>query len=98
MKKLILTFAALISLCLSGCSHYGKSHEHKKSHHKHDQMWDKMDANKDGGVTKEEFDKAHSEMFTKMDADKDGKITKAEKKAFKKAMKAEKKSKKPCCQ
>ena len=86
MIQLIL---ALSSVSLMACSH-GPGKRHGDHHHK---MWKKMDANNDGSVSKEEFDKAHGEMFTKMDANKDGKITKEERMAFKKSMKKDK----GCC-
>ncbi|HNO76181.1 MAG TPA: hypothetical protein PKG49_11390 [Nitrosomonas mobilis] len=37
-----------------------------------------VDANKDGKVTKEEWDKHHDAMFEKMDANKDGVVDKEE--------------------
>lgn len=61
-------------LVLGGCAHGGHKGMHK--------MWEKMDANGDNAVTKEEFTKAHDDMFTELDADKDGKVTKEEKMAF----------------
>ncbi len=75
--------------------HDHKGHDHKnheghahKGHDKH-KMWDMMDTNKDGVVSKAEFDKMHQDKFKKMDANNDGKITKEEKKAYKDAKKAE---------
>ena len=78
----------------AACSHGGhhKGHHSKKGHHH--KMWKMMDADNDGNVTREEFDKAHGEMFKKMDANGDGKITKEEKMAHKKAKMGDKK---PCC-
>lgn len=75
-KLLIATMSLFV---LAACSHGGKHHGHhkgNKGHHK--DMWKKMDANSDGSVTREEFDKMHGGMFDKMDANKDGKITKEE--------------------
>lgn len=49
-------------------------------------MFEKMDLDGDGMVTKEEFTKAHEDRFAKMDADGDGKITDGELAAFKRSM------------
>ena len=45
-----------------------------------------MDANKDGKVTRAEFDRVHADMFTKADTNKDGAIDAAEMKARHQAM------------
>lgn len=49
-------------------------------------MFDAMDANKDGSVTRAECDAHHDMMFKKMDANSDGSITRAESDAGMKAM------------
>jgi hypothetical protein len=59
-------------------------------HHRgpgHKMMMEKMDANKDGQISKEEWTKHHEEMFTKLDANADGNITKEEFQAHHKQMK-----------
>ena len=53
-----------------------KSGEGKCSEHKHGASM--ADANKDGKVSKEEWDKHHGAMFEKMDANKDGVVDKEE--------------------
>lgn len=45
-----------------------------------------MDANKDGKVTRAEFDRVHADMFTKADTNKDGAIDAEEMKARHQAM------------
>lgn len=45
-------------------------------------MFDQMDANHDGVVTKKEFDDFHDKKFKEMDANHDGKITREEMEAF----------------
>lgn len=86
--KIILSFIAIIFLVSCGHGHH-KSCGHKKaeggmmcgggkSHHGHDHMMDKMDADKDGKITKAEFDKKHQEKFTEMDRNSDGVLTKEE--------------------
>lgn len=49
-------------------------------------MFDAMDANKDGAVSRAECDAHHDAMFKKMDANSDGSITRAESDAAMKAM------------
>ena len=58
----------------------GKSGDHGKKHHK-GHMMEKVDANGDGAISKDEFMARHEEMFNKMDADGDGSISKEEMKA-----------------
>ncbi len=94
MKNWIVVIVSLFALSVVGCAHHGKKKgcDHKKgdkSHHA--KIWEKMDANNDGAVSKDEYNKSHADMFVKMDANKDGKVTKEEKMAFKKS------KKKDCC-
>lgn len=49
-------------------------------------MLQEMDANKDGSVSKKEFDAFHAERFKEMDANKDGKVTPEEMEALHKKM------------
>ncbi|MCC6597271.1 MAG: EF-hand domain-containing protein [Alphaproteobacteria bacterium] len=79
MKKLLM-----LSVCAFAFSSMpALAGHHERSGHN---MFEKMDADADGAVTKEEFVKAHEERFTKMDADGDGKVTKAEAEAAKAEM------------
>lgn len=55
----------------------------------HVKKFEKMDENKDGSVTKAEFDTMHQAHFVKMDQNKDGAISSDEMKAFHEAMHAE---------
>lgn len=41
----------------------------------HGQMFNSMDANADGAITKEEFDVYHAKKFKEMDVNGDGQIT-----------------------
>ena len=95
--KTIFT-CALFSLALAACSHGGHHKGHHDGHHAmkdhHKMMWQKMDTNSDGTVTKAEFDKMHADKFKEMDANGDGKITTEEHKAMKMKMM---KGKKDCC-
>lgn len=94
MKKISTLLSLMLLIFSVSCSHgYGKNdhHSEKKSHMS--KMWKKMDIDKDGSVSKEEFDTFHANKFMRMDANKDGKISKEEKKAYKKSMRTEKKEK-----
>lgn len=74
--KLLLVLLA--SMTVMACSHYGKKHHDgdvKAMHDHHKQMWTGMDTDKDGMVSKKEFDTAHADKFKKMDANKDGKVS-----------------------
>lgn len=61
-----------LTLLTLACQH-GRGPHHK---------WEKMDKDKNGSVSMEEFGNAHQEMFKKMDANSDGEVTKEEMKAF----------------
>lgn len=52
----------------------GGDHKHKKGEHK----LKKMDTDKDGKISKAEFDKKHEDKFTKMDKNSDGFLSQEE--------------------
>lgn len=57
----------------------GKHEKHgKQGHNPHERMFSKQDTNKDGVVSKEEWDASSEEHFKKLDLNSDGKITKEE--------------------
>jgi Ca2+-binding EF-hand superfamily protein len=66
-----VVFAASVSVALAddGMMHRGDYA---------DRMFEQMDANHDGVVTKKEFDAFHNKWFKEMDANHDGKITREE--------------------
>ena len=69
-----------------------QAEEHKcpmKEGKHHAKKFEKMDTNKDGSVTKAEFDAMHQAHFEKMDGNKDGAVSADEMKAFHEAMHAE---------
>lgn len=82
--------AAVLGLALYAVPAVAKHHGGK---HK-DKMFENLDANGDGAISKAEFLTNAEERFSKMDADGDGSITKEEGKAFHDAMKEKWKSKK----
>jgi len=73
-----------ISLLLFACMAFSLSAKHHKGHGPgmkgpmHGKMLEKMDTDKDGKISKTEWQAHHDEMFAKLDADKDGSITKDE--------------------
>lgn len=75
MKKLLtLTTAALV---FSAPAVFAEEAKAPPPHHKGG-MFEKLDTDGDGKVTKAEFEAFHAEKFTKMDADGDGVVTKEE--------------------
>ena len=56
--------------------------------HKGGHMFERVDANKDGVISKAEFRAQGDRMFAKLDLNRDGRITKAESDAAKARMKA----------
>ncbi len=76
----MLTFLFLVV----GCSHGGR--HHKMMHKMGMKHWEMMDTNKDGKVSKKEFNTSHKAKFKQFDANKDGFITAEENKIGMKAM------------
>lgn len=72
-----LAFAAAPALADEGMMPHGGFAE---------KMFNDMDANHDGAVSKKEFDAYHSKRFKEMDANGDGKITREEMEAMHKKM------------
>ena len=70
--RIILGLALLVSVVACG---------HGPRHHM-DHMWQEMDANNDGAISREEFAKANDMKFTEADTNKDGKVTTEERDAF----------------
>lgn len=93
MKKTHLIYGAVIALMIGGIvpamadGHGGDKGKHKGS------MFEKLDTDKDGLVTKAEFLAHAEERFAKMDADGNGSFTKEEAKAHHDAKKEKRKEK-----
>lgn len=67
------------------------SDKSKEKEGKHGKMLKKMDADKNGVITKDEFNQHHEKMFGKIDKNKDGILDQEEIQKFKEARKKEKK-------
>lgn len=78
MKKVIIATTIIVSSLLASSAFAGKAWKEKR--------FDKIDQDKNGVVTYQEFTQHHQEMFNKIDQNKDGQLTKEEMKAMKKAM------------
>jgi hypothetical protein len=92
MKKLLALSA--VAIALSTTPAFADRHEdgdHKKG--QKGKMFEKLDADGDGTVTKAEFLSVHEEHFAKMDADGDGSITKEESEAAREEWRAKMKEK-----
>jgi hypothetical protein len=76
MKKLVLSTLALVSL--SGMALAADAPEGKGPHGPRGMMFEEMDANKDGAISKQEALDFHGKKFDEMDANHDGKVTKDE--------------------
>ena len=90
MKKIMMLGAAILALqALPALAQDGGPAPEGKPpmHHGPGKFFDKLDADKDGSVTEQEFLDVHKKKFAEMDANKDGKITKDEMESRRAAMK-----------
>ncbi|MCB0391926.1 MAG: hypothetical protein KDD58_11585 [Bdellovibrionales bacterium] len=78
--RLLLVLLAFTTL--TACANKGYRKDKKMFYTK---MWEKMDTNNDGNVTRQEYDASHDKHFKDVDTNNDGKITKEEHKAFHKS-------------
>jgi hypothetical protein len=86
MKKLVALTAVVLALGITGAS--AEDHGDGKGHGPRGaKMFEKLDADGNGSVTKDEFMKAQEEHFAKMDANGDGSFTKEEAEAMHAKMK-----------
>lgn len=86
--KLVKLFAlAALAVTVSGTAALADSHE-GKGPHKGGKMFEKIDANKDGFISKDESRAFHDARFAEKDIDKDGKVSKDEMKAHHETMRA----------
>lgn len=94
MKKALL-MTSIAAILASGMA-YANDHDGKgkKGHKHHGKMFERVDADHDGVITKAESDAFHEQKFKEMDANSDGKITKEEGKAHWEKKKAEYKARK----
>ncbi|PZQ45439.1 MAG: hypothetical protein DI551_07385 [Micavibrio aeruginosavorus] len=89
MKKILMLGAAILTLqALPALAQDGAPPEGGKGGHRGERMFEMQDTNKDGVVSKDEFQAFSTKKFDELDANKDGNITKEEGKAHHDAMKA----------
>lgn len=89
MKKLL----ALSVLALTFAAPSAFAHDHDGKGDKGAKMFEKMDTDGNGEISKAEFDAHHAEKFTKMDIDGNGSVTKEEAQTARENWKAEMKEK-----
>jgi Ca2+-binding EF-hand superfamily protein len=79
MKKTVYSIFAASCLVLAASAPQALADDEMMHHGDFaDRMFDQMDANHDGVVTRKEFDDFHDKWFKEMDANHDGKITREE--------------------
>lgn len=99
MKLSALALLAAFGLTLAAAPAMADDHEGKNpARHGPDKMFEKVDTDKDGAITKAESQAFHEEMFARKDLNKDGKLTKDEVKAAHEKMRAEREAKKAAAQ
>ena len=86
MKKAFIISTVIAALTVPAVVYAAKEFNEYK-HQRIEKMFEKYDANKDGGLSKDELPGRMSERFEKMDTDKDGLISQKEAHAAHKRMK-----------
>lgn len=92
MKKVLMTVAAAALISAPALAEHPGGPE-GGSHHK-GMMFEAMDENGDGMVSKDEFMASHMKRFEKMDANADGNVSKEEIEAYRAAKHEKMKEKK----
>jgi hypothetical protein len=81
MKKFIIASAVMAMFATSAiAAEEAKDAKGKKP--EGGKMFETFDANKDGGISKQEWQASHDKKFTDMDGNKDGKVVPDEARAF----------------
>jgi hypothetical protein len=95
MNKTLFVFLLFIATAFSLSAKHHKGHGDRKGMKgpMHAKMLEKMDADKDGKISKQEWQTYHDQKFTELDADKDGAISHDEFKAHHQKMMKEHQSK-----
>jgi hypothetical protein len=81
MTRYFLTGALALSMLVPAAAAFAGHHEHGEMGEDHKSKAYKVDTNKDGMVSKDEFMAAHEKRFEKIDADSDGALSREELKA-----------------
>lgn len=88
MKKTVSTLLGVASLCLAAGGVQAMSHGDEGDKHQK-KMWNKLDTDGDGAISRQEYMDAMGKHFERADTDSDGKISKEEWQARKDAMRSE---------
>lgn len=98
-KALITTIAATIALASASTFAYAAKDGDKRGGRGHgpniERMLEKLDTNKDGGISLEEVKTSRADLFTKVDANNDQSLTMEEFEMIKEIHKAERAANKP---
>lgn len=79
MKKIMMLGAAILAVqALPAFAEEGGPGKHGGKYGGPGKFFEKLDADKDGSVTEQEFIDGNKEKFARMDSNKDGKVTKDE--------------------
>lgn len=88
MKSIISVITVLLMAQTVWASCGDKTCKDKSCTHTKGKFFKKMDIDKDGKISKVEFQSMHDKKFAEMDSNSDGFVDKQEKKSFHKAKKA----------
>lgn len=81
-KKSLLSVGIVLALLTTACNICKKPPHHRFDRGSKEGMFDRMDKNSDGKITKSEHDTNSQEFFDSMDKNGDGVVTKEEAKNF----------------
>ena len=84
----IAAAVAITSIAVIGVAHAQKGDRMQRAAH----MFERMDADKDGSITRDDVKAFAATQFAKMDANSDGTVTSPERRAFRQALRAERRA------
>ena len=96
MKYTLLSLT-MIGAMLGVTAHAAENGDSERGH-RGDKMFERVDTNKDGAISREESQAFHNARFSEMDSNSDGKVSKEEANAYHKSKWAEHKARTPNAQ